>query len=239
MFALLAEWQALRDPQLDSGVAGAKFTWWCEEIHRLAGGAPLHPITRYLGSLPRADAGVFTRLEGTLAAIGAELAGVPLARTADLETRAAALGALPLLVAARLGEATADEAALRPAVEALAAGAYLGEACRRLPQAAHAGRCAFPLEELRAAGLEAADLAAEPAASALRGYLRDAQLRAAAYCRAADARLPPHLRAAQRHVLILAALAARRLTAPARADAVRTLDLLLAWRTARRAARTR
>src|SRR3984957_19790043 len=55
IYALLGEWQALIDPAVGPVAAHLKLAWWREEIERLSRGAPVHPIGRYLASLPRAD----------------------------------------------------------------------------------------------------------------------------------------------------------------------------------------
>src|SRR5271170_5721433 len=54
IYALLAEWRALLDPGAELAAAQLKLAWWHEEIGRLQRGAPVHPISRFVASLPRA-----------------------------------------------------------------------------------------------------------------------------------------------------------------------------------------
>ena len=56
IYALLAEWRALMDPDTETAVAQLKLAWWQEEMQRLTAGAPVHPVSRYLAALPRAGA---------------------------------------------------------------------------------------------------------------------------------------------------------------------------------------
>src|SRR3984885_12087615 len=102
IYALLAEWRALLDPALELAAAHLKLAWWRDEIGRLDRGAPVHPISRYIASLPRAGEVDFTPLETTLAAAARQIGGAPLERGAELEAHAAALWAQPLATAAPL-----------------------------------------------------------------------------------------------------------------------------------------
>jgi len=101
VYALLAEWRALMDPDTALAVAQIKLAWWHEEMRRLAEGAPVHPISRYLASQPRSKAADFVHLEKTVEAAAKHLAGAPLERGAQLEAHSGALRANPLIVAAQ------------------------------------------------------------------------------------------------------------------------------------------
>jgi phytoene synthase len=238
MYALLAEWRGLMDPAFERSAAQMKLAWWREELARLAGGAPLHPISRYVASLPRAGSLDFTPLEETLEAAARQIEGAPLERGADLEAHAAALWARPLTLAARLARepAAAGGEAVRRAEAALAAAEYINEAVAGYRRAAGFGRVAFPVDELLAANVEDADLRAAEPPLHLQSYLEELRSRALRYCSQASAALPPSEREPMRHLLVLAALGAGR--ARGRRSGLRSLrELYLAWSTARRAVR--
>jgi phytoene synthase len=240
MYALMAEWRALADPSTDAGVARLKLAWWQEEIGRLSRDTPVHPITHYLARLPRAGAVDFAPLNAAVEAFARQIAGAPLERGAELEAHGGAFWLGPLMLAARLaGErpVRSGQAALR-AVTALAVGEYLKDALDDYRRAARCGRVLFPIDELLAAGIEDADLTAAEPPLHLQSYLE--RLRGRALRAFTDARglLPQAEHAAWRHLLVLAALGTQHLKLrKPRTGNFRPRDLVLAWSTARRAAR--
>jgi phytoene synthase len=243
IYALLAEWRALLDPAIELAAAHLKLAWWREEIERLGRGAPVHPISRYIASLPRAGEVDFTPLETTLEAAARQIGGAPLERGAELEAHAAALWAQPLATAACLaGEpgiatpAPALAAAVHRAEAALAAAEYLNDAIASYRRAARFGRVAFPVDELLAANVEDADLSAAEPPLHLQSYLGELRRRAAGYCAQATAALPRSEHGPMRHLLVLAALGARQ-TNGRRNGLLPLRELYLAWSTARRAVR--
>lgn len=152
----------------------------------------------------------------------AQLSGVPLERGADLEPQSQALWGGPLTLASRLAAA------------ALAAAEYLSKSLGSYRREARAGRVPFAIEELMAAGVENADLAAETPPAALRNYLVQVRARAAGYFDTAAQALPRAERARHRHLLVLAALGLRHLSRGAHLLPRALLkDMLLAWKTAR------
>jgi phytoene synthase len=243
VYALLAEWRALLDPAVEPAAARLKLAWWHEEIGRLGRGAPVHPISRYIASLPCAGDVDFTGFEKTLEAAARQLGGAPLERAAELEAHAAALWAEPLAMAARLaGEpgraspAPASAEAVHRAETALAAGEYLNEAITGYRRAARFGRVVFPVDELLAANIEDADLRAAEPPLHLQSYLEERRRRAAQYCSQASAALPRSEHEPMRHLLVLAALCAWQ--ASSRRKGLRSLrELYVAWSAARRAVR--
>jgi len=238
IYALLAEWHALLDPAIELAAAHLKLAWWREEIERLGRGAPIHPISRYIASLPRAGEVDFTPLETTLAAAARQIGGAPLEHGAELEAHAAALWAQPLATAARLaGEpAPALAAAVHRAEAALAAAEYLNDAIAGYRRAARFGRVAFPVDELLAANVEDADLSAAEPPLHLQSYLGELRRRAVGYCSQATAALPRSEHGPMRHLLVLAALGARQRNGR-RNGLLPLRELYLAWSTARRAVR--
>jgi phytoene synthase len=238
IYALAAEWRALLDAGTDAGVAQIKLVWWRDEIRRLAGGAPLHPITRHLAALPHASSACFAELEAALEAVAAEAGGVPVERAGDLEGHADALHGIAQRVAARLGEPRADSPGLLACTAALAAGEYLARALGDYRSEARRGRIPFPVDELLAAGIDNDDLAATVPSPHVAGYLENLRRTAAGHFSTAAAALDPRERPALRHLAVLARLGARHLQAgrsPSVAD-FRFADLYNAWSTARRAA---
>jgi 15-cis-phytoene synthase len=237
VYALLAEWSALMDPASEPTAARIKLAWWQEEMRRLAAGAPIHPIGTYLKSLPRAAQVDFAPLQWSVAAAAAEVDGAPLERGTDLAPHAHALRANPLAVAASLAGADLDAADLSPCIHALAEAEHLSRSIGDYRRAARAGRVSFPVDELMAAGIDNADLAADQAPSRLETYLERLRVRATQGFEVAAQSLPRALKAQQRHLLVLAALGLKQLRQ--RSPTHKTLgpqDMLLAWNTARRAA---
>jgi len=236
IYALLAEWSALMDPATEAGAARIKLSWWQDEMRRLRAGAPVHPIGAYLISLPRAAQVDFAPLQRSVAAAAAEVDGVPLERGTDLEPHAHALRADPLAVACRLAGGDFDEAGLAQCTQALAVAEHLSRSLAGYRRAARAGRVPFAVDELMAAGIDNADLAADQPPARLAQYLGRLGERAARRYELAAQALPRAQRRQQRHLLVLAALGLQDLQqrAPSRKSR-RVQDMLLAWSTARRA----
>jgi len=238
VYALMAEWRALTDPAAEASAARLKIAWWQEEIGRLADGAPLHPISRYLAGLPRAGCVNFAPLGTALEAAARQIAGAPLEHGSELAAHSAALRAVPLALAAQLTREPAPGSAIEGAAGALAAADYLADSLADYRREAHFGRVIFPVDELLAARIEDADLTAGEPPAHLQAYLEELRRRAAELYAATAESLPRVERAPLRHLLILAALGARRLRGLGRrAGGFKFSDPYLAWWTARRAVR--
>ena len=240
MYALSAEWRALIDPETGLEAAAIKLAWWREEVGRLARGAPLHPITRFLAALPRAGDVDFAPLNAALEAAARQIGGAPLERGAELEPHGAALWATPLMTAAHLARDLrgGSEPAVWRAVAALGAAQYLQESVADYRRDALRGRVIFPVDELLAAGIEDRDLTASSPPPALQAYLSGLRVRAERLFSSAADGVPGKERSALRHLLVLAALGARHSRGDVRrSGAFRPGDLYQAWVTARRAVR--
>ena len=240
LYALQAEWNALVDPRTEHSAAQIKLGWWQEEMRRLTESAPVHPISLYLAALPGAARGMFMPLIDAVDAAALEVSGAPLERAADVAPHAQRLRANPLCVAADLCDPNSPPAAtdreFQACAGALAVGDYLGRALAEYREEARAGRVPFAVEELMAAGVDNAALAAEHPDAPLSAYLASLRQRALDQYALAAAGLAGRRRRAQRHLLVLAALGAARLgQSPPRALG----SLYLAWDTARRAALSR
>ncbi len=235
IYALGAEWQALMDPATESAVAHLKLAWWQEEMQRLTTRSAVHPISSYLAALPGATAADFTPLLTAARAAAAYVGGVPLECGADLEPQSDALWGGPLALVSQLAGECHGEG-LRNCIRCLAAADCLARAIRDYRREARAGRVAFAVDQLMAAGIDNADLSADPPPPHLQIYLQQLRLQAAQYFERAAQALPRTQRSAQRHLLVLAALGLEHLQNRAPVLPRRRFkDMLLAWQTARRA----
>jgi phytoene synthase len=238
VFALLAEWNAPMDPATEASASHIKLAWWQQEIQRLIAHAPVHPICRYLAALPLAGGVDFSPLSQSIDASLAELSGVPLELSAELEPHACALRAAPLGLASRLACGGFDGEGLGDCLRALAVADYLARAIRDYRRQARQGRVPFAVEELLAAGLDNAELCADQPPPKLESYLQQLRVRAARSYESAALALPEACRAQQRHLLVLAALGLKHLQRRSSSlESARLQDMLLAWSTARRALR--
>jgi 15-cis-phytoene synthase len=239
IYALLAEWQALLDPDTEADVARIKLAWWQDEMGRLAAGSPLHPISRYLANLEGTAATDWSPLAQPVAAAAAQVAGVPLERAAELQSHADALFGVPLLMAARLGGAPSPS--VQHCIAALAEAQYVARALSAYGREARAGRIVFPVDELLEAGVGNDDLAARDPPPHLNAYLHRMRDHAARYFASAAAALAPEERPPLRHLLVLARLGAKHLNGRERRAGTdfRLGDLYNAWTAARRAAAAR
>ena len=236
VYALLAEWNALVDPATEASASRIKLAWWQQEIQRLIARAPVHPICLYLASQPRAGDVDFSPLSIAVNAALAELSGVPLEFSSELEPHACALRAGPLGLASHLASADIDEAGLENCLRALAVADHLARMTRDYRRQARLGRVPFAVEELLAAGVDNADLCADQPPPKLEVYLKQLQARATQNYERAALALPAACRAQQRHLMVLAALGLKHLEKPTSSlESARLQDMLLAWSTARRA----
>jgi 15-cis-phytoene synthase len=236
IYALGAEWQALLDPSTELSVAHLKLAWWQDEMQRLTAGAPVHPISNYLAALPRAGCVDFTPLLAAVSRAALFVGGVPLERGAELEPLCREIWGDPLALVSRLSADGVDEASVRNCTTSLALAGYLAKSIRGYRREARAGRVPFAIDELLAAGVDNADLAADPPPAHLQSYLDRLHDMAAQGFAAAAQALPRAERSRHRHLLVLAALGQGQLSSPAPALERRRLkDMLLAWKIARRA----
>jgi phytoene/squalene synthetase len=107
---------------------------------------------------------------------------------------------------------------------------------REYRRAAGNGRILFAVDELLQAGVENSDLAVPQTPPRLQAYLDGLQRQAELKFNQAANDIPAGARADLRHLLVLAALERKQLRAPGSSSAFSALkDMLLAWRTARRA----
>jgi phytoene synthase len=236
VFALLGEWQALLDPATERTVAQLKLAWWHDEMRRLVGGTAVHPISLYLASQPAAAATHFALLQTAVEAALLELSGVPLEVGAQLGPHSAALIGGPLRAASLIAGTRTDQSALDQGTQALAIAQYLARALRDYRREATSGRVPFAVDELLQAGVENADLLAPMPPPHLQAYLESLRRRADDHYAFVLCSTPPAARPPLRHLLVLAALGRKHLPgARDNSGSAALKDMLLAWRTARRA----
>jgi len=213
LFALHQELDEITIRRGEPAVAQVKLQWWDDEIRRLAAGEPRHPITQAMADQTSVSGSRELLLEmvACTSALGGALQEDALDRAIELECRrsAALIGAMARLLADEDG----DDDILVPA-RSIGAGARLSALLRQEP------------------GLAAsrAQLAAEA-----RDGLDQGLLGIPAHCRA---RLGPILVYGQVHRLRLNRLDQTDARPSRLANAIATLtEVVIAWRTARRAAR--
>lgn len=229
IFALLAEWQVLMDVTTEPSVAQLKVSWWHEELQRLAHSKPIHPISVFLANLPGADQVDFAPLGAAAVAVSDYASGTPLEHRAQLADFADALYGAPLRVAAQFATPLVD--GLCGPTRMLAEAHYLERALREQRREARAGRIAFPVDELLAAGIENGDWDAATPVPRLKQFIEQSTERAAILCTEAARGIPSQLASQQRHLVVIASITRRRLYRAARPGR----DLWTAWRAARRA----
>ena len=236
IYALQAEWNALTDPRTERSAALIKLSWWQEEMRRLSESTPVHPISLYLAGLPGASPSVFTPLVAAIDAAAVEVSGAPLEQASDLEPHAQRLRANPLRVVAALSAAgqitpESEDAGVQECCGEIAVADYLARALSEYRWEARAGRVVFAVDELLAADIDNAALAADIPDARLTAYLTILRQRAADHYARANHALQGAARRSQRHLLVLAALGSLHLHAPP-PGALRSL--YLAWSAARR-----
>jgi phytoene/squalene synthetase len=206
---------------------------------RLSTGTPAHPVTRYLAQWV-ANPSQIAPLQTSIDAADAQIAGVPLERTADLPSHADAMYGAPLRVAAGLAGVSLS-GAVHACTAALAVGDYLARALADYGRECRAGRMPFPVDELLAAGIDNDDLAAGRPPPRLETYLQTLRRGAALQFRTADAALAGPEGSSLRHLSVLACLGARHVEgsiSPSSSD-FRWRDFYHAWKAAQHAAAAR
>ncbi len=237
-YAWCREVDDIVDECRDPGVARIKLAWWREEVGRLYGGKPIHPVTQALRPVV-ADMGI---AQEQLLEI---MDGVEM----DLnQTRYADYRALRLYchrVAGVVGEVSAQifgytERATLKYATLLGLAFQLTNIIRDVGEDARRGRIYLPMDELQAHGVNEADVLAGRETEAFRRLMEYQYERAIATYEQALARLPAADRRSQRPGLVMAAIY-RTLLEEIRRDGFPVLrhrialppmrKLWLAWRT--------
>jgi phytoene synthase len=204
LYALRRELDEAAEQPSDPAVARAGLGWWAEEIGRLFGGTPQHPVTRALQ--PHVP-----RYEVSAAALGLSLQARLRLLQGDPYDDFDALAQHCYLLAAPFGEMAASMfGAVEPETRAhardLAAAVQMIRMVRDAGRHARKGRIVFPMRDLREFDVKPEDLSS---ARYVQGFAplaaRQAQ-RARAALRAAAGRLPAPQQHAQAPGIILGTL---------------------------------
>ncbi len=204
VYAFCREVDDIVDECLDPGVARSKLAWWRDEVARLYGGTPSHPVTRALEQ----SALVVGIAQEQLQEI---LDGVEMDLTQSRYPDFRALRLYCHRVAGVVGEVSAqifgysDRSTPKYAAQ-LGLALQLTNIIRDVGEDARRGRIYLPLDELRAYGVAESDLLCGRESEAFRRLMQYQYERAIATYDQALARLPPADRRSQRPGLIMAAI---------------------------------
>ena len=160
LFALEAELRSIVAATVDHGVSHLKLQWWKDEIHRLLGGQPRHPLTQ---ALWRARPGVlhaWRPLLDTIAGLELELANASYESELELEGYFARAAGFCRTLAMAL-EPAREPAPLERLGRALGQSVRMVEVIRDLRQDAAVGRVFLPLEWLGEYGITHVELRSE------------------------------------------------------------------------------
>ncbi|HWZ65035.1 MAG TPA: squalene/phytoene synthase family protein [Steroidobacteraceae bacterium] len=238
--ALEEEIGASLRPGIDHQVAHARLAWWREECARCAASKPAHPLTRDIAAaFAGRDPSILEGLTGLVDVAQWDLAAATFATRGELTGYCERWAGAMVVPLAQLGAPEVDAAIPR----ALGAKLRESELLASLALEARAGRLRLPLDELGAAGVDAASFPPPPWPPALAALLaaRHRQLRAE--LSAGVGALPASAQPALRALLVWTVLAhlgsrraERRLPAALPAgDHHAPLDGWRAWRAARHA----
>jgi 15-cis-phytoene synthase len=227
-------------PGLDHQIAHARLAWWREECGRCAAGEAVHPLTRELtAAFEPAGRAALADLTGLVDTATWDLAGATFETRRELEAYCERWSAAMIEPLGRLAGAPAAAAPLRifgrnlRAIELLLA----------LAADARLGRLRVPLDELERAGVAPEELTRSPWSTNLAALLRTRHRELRGALAASVTALGAPAQAAQRGLLVWAAIAAsharraQALLPRARlaGDHHSPLDGWRAWRAARRA----
>ena len=157
VFSLESELRAIVAATVDHGVSHLKLQWWKDEIHRLEGGQPRHPLTR---ALWRAQPGVphaWRPLHEAIAGLELELASASYESERELEGYFARAAGFCRTLALALDPAREAEP-LERLGGALGQSVRMVEVIRDLRQDAVMGRIFVPLDWLAEHGISHVEL---------------------------------------------------------------------------------
>jgi phytoene synthase len=143
-------------------VAHARQRFWREEVDRLVGGRPAHPLTQAVRDAPGSAHIDFAPIHELLAATDLDLANFTYANRRELDAYAVRAGATQRIAAALLAEGRPLHERAGEFAASLGRLLRLTEMVAALQAEAHAGRVYVPLEELQAIGVDAAEVHRRP-----------------------------------------------------------------------------
>lgn len=244
LFAFRHDVESIADEVSAIDAARMKLAWWQEEIERLYSGTPRHPVTQALRPWVeerRLERALFDEF---LAGTGIDIDHPGHATDADLLLQVRRVAAAQRLESEICGY---REPATREFAEQLGIALQFVRILRDVRADAARGRISIPAERLEAHGVRPAELMQSTTPEHVRALFADEARRIHRQFDAALASLPAIDHRSQCSGLVAAAIQ-RRLLAEIERDGYRVLQhrldltpvrkLWIAWRTARRAART-
>lgn len=160
MFSLESELRAIVAATVDHGVSHLKLQWWKDEIHRLEGGQPRHPLTQALWQARPGVPHAWRPLHDAIAGLELELASASYESEQELEGYFARAAGFCRALAVALDPAREPEP-LERLGRALGQAIRMVEVIRDLRQDVVMGRVFLPLEWLGEHGISHVELRSE------------------------------------------------------------------------------
>lgn len=157
LFALESEVRSIVAAIVDHGVSHLKLQWWKDEIHRLEGGQPRHPLTQALWQAQPGTPQVWRPLHDAIAGLELELASASYESERELEGYFARAAGFCSTLTLALDPAREPEPAERLG-RALGQSVRMVEVIRDLRQDALMGRVFLPLGWLGEQGISHVEL---------------------------------------------------------------------------------
>lgn len=160
LFSLESELRSIVAATVDHGVSHLKLQWWKDEIHRLEGGQPRHPLTQALWRAQPRVPHAWRPLQDAIAGLELELASASYGSEQELEGYFARAAGFCRTLAVALDPAREPEP-LERLGRALGRSVRMVEVIRDLRQDAVMGRVFLPLEWLAEQGISHVELRSE------------------------------------------------------------------------------
>jgi phytoene synthase len=160
LFSLELELRAIVAATVDHGVSHLKLQWWKDEIHRLEGGHPQHPLTQALWRAQPRVPHAWRPLQDAIASLELELASASYESEQEFESYFARAAGFCRALAVALDPAREPEP-LERLGRALGQSVRMVEVIRDLRQDAVMGRVFLPLEWLAEHGISHVELRSE------------------------------------------------------------------------------
>jgi 15-cis-phytoene synthase len=160
LFSLESELRTIVAAIVDHGISHLKLQWWKEEIQRLEGGQPRHPLTQALWQAQPGVPRAWRPLHDAIAGLELELANATYESERELEVYLARSAGFCRTLALALDPAR-DPESLERLGRALGQSVRLAELIRDLRQDAVRGRVFVPLDWLAENGISHVELRSE------------------------------------------------------------------------------
>jgi phytoene synthase len=158
--ALAAELRSVVAATVDHGVSHLKLQWWKDEIHRLGGGQPRHPLTQALWRARPDIPHAWRPLQDAISSLEFELASASYESERELDDHFARAAGFCRALSLALGPARETEPVERLG-RALGKSIRMVEVIRDLQQDAAMGRVFLPLDWLEEHGITHVELRSE------------------------------------------------------------------------------